>query len=227
MSLPKFMLPLQPLAPRAEAHRPRASGRKLAPAPMGGGARGSLNAFFMERQLQSEWCWAAVGTSVGNYYRRQQAFTQCRVATGVLRRYWPQINCCGGASGQCNRPGSLDEPLMFVGHYRSRHDNRVPFNSVVGEIAGGRPFGVRIVWQGGGGHFVVIGGWSLSPANVAFVDVFDPLFSFVQLPVSQFANAYRGAGRWANSYYTRPQVGPMIAGANGRGKKRKSAPTSA
>jgi hypothetical protein len=115
---------------------------------------------------------------------------------------------------------------MMVGHYGGRRDNRVPINQVVAEIGRGRPFGVRISWRGNGGHFVVIGGWSVAPDNVTYVDVFDPWYSFVQLPVDQFATRYREIGQWRNSYFTVP--GAALGGGRAREKSiRRGAPLSA
>lgn len=60
-------------------------------APLGALAAASLN-FTMQKQTQTNWCWAAVSASVGNYYGTG-SWTQCGVATAALDR-----NCC-------NQPG--------------------------------------------------------------------------------------------------------------------------
>lgn len=60
-------------------------------ASLGALAAASLN-FTMQKQTQTNWCWAAVSASVGNYYGTG-SWTQCGVATAALDR-----NCC-------NQPG--------------------------------------------------------------------------------------------------------------------------
>jgi predicted double-glycine peptidase len=60
--------------------------------------------------------------------------------------------------------------------------------------------GVRIQWVGGGGHFVVIGGYSLQ--NV--VDVRDPWYGNSSVDYTAFKGRYQGHGRWSHSYQTIP-----------------------
>src|SRR5204863_1759343 len=69
--------------------------------------------FSMQHQQQTNWCWAAVSTSVALFFNPSSGWTQCAVANGELNRN----DCCGaGASGPCNVYGYLDTALTRVGH---------------------------------------------------------------------------------------------------------------
>lgn len=199
MPVAGFLNPLQPLAPPMQM-----AAAAAAAAADGGGAApssGSLQGFTVSHQLQPEWCWAAVSSSIANFYGPTQ-WTQCGVASSFLK-----IDCCGGdASGPCNQPEPLDDPLNLVGHYGRRDDQPEPFTVVQAEINGRRPLACRIVWANSGGnlaHFVALGGWSVAADGSTYVNVCDPLYGTVQKKYEDFVSAYMTSGdRWQNSYFT-------------------------
>ena len=192
MPVAGFLGPLQPLAlPMQMA------------APAGGGAApssGSLQGFTVSHQLQSEWCWAAVSSSIANFYGPTQ-WTQCGVASSFLK-----IDCCGSdASGPCNQPEPLDDPLNLVGHYGRRDDQPESFTVVQAEINGRRPLACRIVWANSNGqaHFVALGGWVIGADGSTYVNVCDPQYGAVQKKYADFVSAYMSPGdSWENSYFT-------------------------
>ena len=68
----------------------------------------------MEFQVQTNWCWAAVATSVDAYYRHGTGapMPMCEVANSELGR----TDCCTtGAAGPCNVYGTLASALFRVG----------------------------------------------------------------------------------------------------------------
>src|SRR3954447_18371272 len=99
MAIPTFLEPLEDLTPPVN------------PAPLAASAAGAagpgshtLTGFAMQPQEQTEWCWAAVSTSVAVFFG-SGSWTQCQVASGELH----PIDCCGAdASGGCNKPWYLD-----------------------------------------------------------------------------------------------------------------------
>jgi Papain-like cysteine protease AvrRpt2 len=129
------------------------------PGAMGGGAPGSrVLGFAIQSQPQSNWCWAAVSTSVARFYDSSSSWTQCTVADQALRRN----DCCaGGASDpqKCNKPWYLDRALGVTGNLESAISRTLTFAEVQTEIAADAPIGCRVGWYGGGGHFLVIAGW--------------------------------------------------------------------
>jgi hypothetical protein len=154
--------------------------------------------FNMQPQQESEWCWAAVTSSIDQYFNAGSAWSQCLLANNQLQ----QTSCCvNGASAQCNCPWYLDRSLALVSRLRSYVQAVAPFAGVQQEINQNDPLGVRIGWSGGGGHFVVIYGYDDSTAT-AYVLVADPIWGISQIPYTTFVSSYRGNGAWTDSYYT-------------------------
>jgi hypothetical protein len=168
--------------------------------PLGGAlpARRSLN-FTMQHQRQTQWCWAAVTSSVAAFFRNP-LWTQCRVVNDGLG----QAACCAdGFSAACNRPWYLDKSLGRTGNLGAYSTGPLSLAQVRSELDAECPIGVRIGWAGGGGHFVAVGGYS----DPQLVDVRDPWFGISVLDYTQFRTGYQGNGRWTHSYRTQPQGG--------------------
>lgn len=154
--------------------------------------------FNMEAQTQSNWCWAATATSVSHFYWLLSTWTQCRVATGEL----PPNNCCASpVPSACNVPWYLDRALRRTNNFVSI-TAPVSFQAVRDEIDAGRPVGARIGWSGGGGHFMVIYGYS-TVGGTDYFDIDDPIYGKSHLTVATFSNSYQGSGTWTHSYFTK------------------------
>jgi Papain-like cysteine protease AvrRpt2 len=150
----------------------------------------------LQRQQQTQWCWAAVSTSVARYFGDSR-WTQCAVVNAEL----DEDSCCtNGSSPNCNKPWRLDRALERVDALEDKDDGAPDFDAVRDEIDAGRPVGVRIGWSGGGGHFVVIEGYRHDERSVA---VEDPWTGSSDVPVEQLRGRYQGRGRWTHTYYTR------------------------
>lgn len=201
MAVPNFLKPLQPMALRVAA----AAARAGTPA-----ATASLTGFTVQTQLQTQWCWAAVSTSVAVFYGSTQ-WTQCLVASAELR----PLDCCGAdASNGCNQPWSLDTALTTVGHFGRFVSSSSSFAVVQGEINADRPLGCRIQWaDDDGAHFVALGGWSTGVDGTEYVDVHDPYYGFVQKTYDGFVSSYRKSGdTWTHSYFTLATPPPVASG---------------
>jgi len=70
------------------------------------------------------------------------------------------------------------------------------------EIDAGRPVGARIGWNNGGGHFMVIYGYSLVVGTEWF-DIDDPIYGKRHLTVADFSSNYQGSGSWTHTYFTK------------------------
>lgn len=152
--------------------------------------------FNMQMQTQSNWCWAATATSVSHYFWRWSTWTQCRVANAELGH----TDCCQTpVPSECNVPWYLDRALTRTQNFVSI-TGRVSFDQVRDEINAGRPVGARIGWSGGGGHFMVIYGYSLIGGGEHF-DIDDPIYGKSHIPVSEFSNSYQGTGSWTHTYF--------------------------
>src|SRR5215475_6827102 len=213
MTIPAFLLPLQ---------------RTNSPAPVGaaaragsaGGGEQSLSGFSMQQQQQTEWCWAAVSTSVAAFFG-STAWTQCRVAAAELS----PLNCCGADAGNgCNQPWYLDAALARVGHFSRIDAANSPFSVVQTEIDQGHPLGCRIAWVGGGAHFVALGGWLVAADGTQYVRVYDPYYGFKETSYSGFVSAYHTEGdSWTHSYFTLAVPEAGIAGGGPPANSPKNA----
>jgi hypothetical protein len=156
-------------------------------------------AFTMQMQTQSNWCWAATSTSVSHFYWFWSTWTQCRVANGELAH----SDCCDSpVPSACNVPWYLDKALTRTHNFVSIIGQQASFQQVREEIDAGRPVGARIGWNGGGGHFMVIYGYSRF-LGMEYFDIDDPIYGKSHLAVSDFANNYQGSGTWTHTYFTK------------------------
>jgi len=153
--------------------------------------------FAMQPQQQTEWCWAAVSVSVSFYYSSASTWTQCSLANDELG----QTTCClNGSTVACNQPWYLDRALTRTSHLKAFAPGSILVAKVKAEIDADRPLGVRIGWSNGGGHFVVIDGYS----NSDLLDIQDPFWGSSTIDYTLFLSSYQGSGSWTHSYWTQP-----------------------
>jgi hypothetical protein len=155
----------------------------------------------MQAQQQTNWCWAAVSASVARFYR---ATTRWRRQCLVASRELGQTCCPAGANpAACNVPWYLERALTRVGHLKTWAGAPATVVQIRREITAGRPLGARIGWASGGGHFVVLSGYSTAAAG-NFVTVDDPIYGHSTISLATFQSSYQGSGSWTHSYWTRP-----------------------
>ena len=183
---------------------------ELAGAP-GGGATTTYSRF-SKQQLHDQWCWAAVGAAMGNYYQGSQngpnwpPYTQQEVASAGLGIY---PGTCQGTSEdppQCNKSAPLETSLIYVGTFDRAVDGAPATQSLRIELTAGRPFGVRLDTNSGTvtGHSVVIGGYQAG--SVPMWQVCDPWGGFVSMiAVDQFPSKYPHDRNttWSHTFYTK------------------------
>lgn len=156
----------------------------------------TVGVFTMEAQSQTEWCWAAVTVSVSMFYSTMSTWSQCSLVNDQLG----QTTCCAnGSTTQCNQPYYLDLSLTRTGNLASVTTGTATMAQVQSEIDANRPLGVRIGWPNGGGHFVVIDGYS-TPNDL---DIQDPWYGPSTIDYNTFLTAYQGTGSWTHSYRTK------------------------
>ena len=93
----------------------------------------------------------------------------------------------------------LEHVLTVTGHYRDIKANPLDFESVAREIDAGRPVAIRINWNGGGAHFVVITGYDRARGTFT---IEDPWLGRSQLTAEVLRTSYRGIGKWTLTYLT-------------------------
>lgn len=197
MDIPDFLQPIDPASvPPAAASSPPTE-------PTGGSPPGSdsISKFVIQLQKQDLWCWAAVTASVVAFYNGSKE-AQCAIAAAVL----PAPNdCCKDDLASCNKEWNLDQPLRKYGVYKYRRNSSIGFEDLQAEIKEGRPLCCRIGWKGKGGHFVVVGGWSVDQTSEQrYIDVYDPALGvYTSTTYDNFCTAYVSEGdQWTHSYFT-------------------------
>lgn len=148
--------------------------------------------FRVQPQTQSNWCWAALSASVGNYYGTG-SWTQCGVANAELGRQ----SCCS-QPGPCNVYGYLDSALRTTGCYGGMRENRMQMPAIENQLGMGRPVGLRCAWYGGGAHFLTIFG-----TDGGYLLVADSIFGYSTRALNSFPGSYNGGGNWTHTYFTR------------------------
>lgn len=153
-------------------------------------------AFDIQQQLQTQWCWAAVSSSVCDFYRPHGTppdpdFTQCGLASWAFA---PAECCKDGGSSACNRPYLQSLALQHVHHRHESFGGAMQFDKIQEEIVAGRPIAVTIAWTLGGAHAVAITGYT-TIEKVQYVQVQDPGGATKQLiPLARFPQG--GSWNW-------------------------------
>ena len=152
---------------------------------------------FMEHQTQSNWCWAANGTSVGNYYWGPGAYSQCGIANACQGKE----TCCDNPS-ECNQYGYLDKALKAAKSYDSMASGTAGFAELQQRIDQNQPVGTRVAWNGGGAHFMMVSGYN---NNGNKITIQDPWYGTSTILYSSYPASYHGGGTWTHTYYTKKQ----------------------
>jgi hypothetical protein len=146
---------------------------------------------FLGRQERAHWCWAAVASSVAEYYHGSR-ITQTEVCRLVLN-----VDIHSSAITDC--PGYMDEALIAVGCFSNWSPGRPTFERIRQELCAGRPICVCIEWRRGGAHYVLITG-AFPESGEIYVQ--DPeQGSSIQM-LSDFPAKYRQGGWWRGVYWT-------------------------
>jgi hypothetical protein len=135
-----------------------------------------VEGFEMEAQCYDQWCWAAVGASIGRLSKAGPKPPQCKVAQNQVTN---QGDCCEGNCGSNDKPynksGKLSLALDFVGckgpvrcHVNLSNGlctslrPKPNLDEIQNEIRNNRPVCFRIGWgmsEDARHHFVVISGF--------------------------------------------------------------------
>lgn len=132
-----------------------------------GGHGGIIAGIVTETQAHSNWCWAAVGATFSRFLG--QELSQAEVATR-----WYAPNPVGN---DVQSLWAVIKKLFGVTLQKLRSDDLKKAETsrmrIFASIEAGKPVGVNIVWDTGGGHFVCIFGYDrLAGAHALWI--FDP-----------------------------------------------------
>ena len=153
-----------------------------------------------QRQTQDNWCWAAVSSSVSDYYDPSTPYTQCSLASTVFK-----ANCCANAPApQCDQPYQLDKALQITGNLNQSYTRNFVSDEIKSEIDDGHLIAAGIEWKNENvGHALTIFGYSYDPdSNSYYVYISDPAYGKQYIKLMTLCENYHAAGQWTDSYTT-------------------------
>jgi hypothetical protein len=144
----------------------------------------------MMGQEEINWCWSAVTQTIAAF-RHGRSSTQEEIASKHAEQSGKPYRCappnrshtgggqCSSAaacSATCNDPHVLRRILEEQGLYdQTLSSNAAPsFEQIQAEVNAQRPLPCRVQWNGGGGHFILVSGWSVDASGKRRVHVLDP-----------------------------------------------------
>jgi hypothetical protein len=158
------------------------------------------DSFPIQKQPQdSNWCWAAVGVSVNDYFLPGSALRQCELATHILN----DPGCCGTPPTGLDKTAYLQDVLRRLSVLREPPQAGIAlaFEDIRTQIDASLPVCVRIGWPDQSrGHFVVICGYAVSASGEQWVDIADPYFENSTTSYNDFVHAYQGNGEWTDTF---------------------------
>jgi hypothetical protein len=153
----------------------------------------------IEQQAHQEWCWAAVGASIKNYFSPDANMTQCQIANLVL-----------GVDDCCNNPFPVGRDTTaalqdVLGKLNALQNTQLPLSPqdiFTQIVTNSLPVGCRIGWfgQNDNGHFVVICGCPVTASGEQWLDIADPFYGNCTIPYDEFVHSYLNAGEWTNAF---------------------------
>jgi hypothetical protein len=155
--------------------------------------------FSVQPQEMTEWCWAAVASSVAQYLSPDGSGPdQCRIAGGLLHK-----SCCTTPRPEaCNATYELHLALDYVGCLRQMLTSEyLNVEDIAGELRAGLPIAIRVGWDNGEGHYLCIYGLQKTFEGVKLA-LSDPIFGDgAMLWSALIGGGYQGAGGgWTDTY---------------------------
>ena len=140
---------------------------------------GSLRGeFFLERQKQGNWCWAAIGVALALYFHNVTR-TQCKLVQAT--RNPAGVDCCATPDHpECDTVELISRALAEVNVARRNHpaqpEGPIAYDSIREDIGRDRPV-ICLMSGPAGEHYVIIVGWFLS-GGAPWLVVDDPADGF-------------------------------------------------
>jgi len=162
----------------------------------------------VQHQDEHNWCWAAVAVSLHEFLTpvttaAARTWTQGQLATALLRANGmiPNGVDCSLTPDYCDYPAFLQDALNITGNLWSTLPNSyLNFDSLQDWINAKLPVAARIVWWGGGAHFVLIDGYRVMASGEQQVHVQDPLYGVSYQLYDDLVTAYPPGGWWRDTY---------------------------
>jgi hypothetical protein len=159
--------------------------------------------FRIQKQMMSNWCWAAVSSSIRSFYQPSGPMTQGEIASEILG-----LPYCSMVPPlpPCDQKADLSAVLSRYNFLSEQMDVAAELGVISGEISHNRPVCCQVYYEELGGHFVVIYGCgTVDPADAGSTAIYlaDPMDGGSRLlTYHQLVAGYRG-GLWSKTYLTK------------------------
>ncbi|WP_424101139.1 papain-like cysteine protease family protein [Moorena producens] len=156
--------------------------------------------FWLEKQVLSCWCWAAIAASIGRFYKTC-LLTQQQIAAELLNISPSQLSQLDNIDNN-NKQLTLDKSLKIAKSYSHWSLGRPSFERILLELTMGHPVCVRIEWFTGGAHYLAIKGANPKEKSL-YLD--DSLNGPSIMSYSDFPKCYNDIGGvWTETFWTAP-----------------------
>ena len=149
-------------------------------------ATGVVQNFLIEKQIMSNWCWAAATVSICRHYGNA-TFNQKQIVASITGK---QICATSPPIGYCNDKADLGIALNRAGRLENSFTSALPAAEVVKYNTNNRPIVCQLYLPAlGGGHAVIIYGSFTDLAGNLMLEVADPADGNLLItPYNQFIN---------------------------------------
>jgi len=175
----------------------------------------SMMRFNLQMQQQTKWCWAAVTTSLLNFFHSDKSLTQCQVVKKCFGQGQNDAeagsDCCKSGNNEvCNKTFKLSQALETMGILESYESGALPLKEIRRQLSAGVPLAIRIGWRdrngnlSNSGHFVML--TAVGPDDPrgddhSWVRVADPKDKVASYTTYEtLKNNYKCQGQWTHTY---------------------------
>jgi hypothetical protein len=157
----------------------------------------------MEQQQETDWCWNAVSVSLQHYFKPASQLTQDQFAVQAL----------GVPLADADQPFYLSTALTDLGLLNGAPlPDFLSFSAIQAQLDANLPVCVKIAWNEGGFHYLVITGYDVSPGGDPQIYVSDPILQDSNVVVWDYASfvffyspSYTNAeGAWVDTLLVQP-----------------------
>ncbi|MBL8191652.1 MAG: hypothetical protein JNK38_26775 [Acidobacteria bacterium] len=136
----------------------------------------SVSDFRLQRQLQTEWCWAAVTSSMMEYLTPERAASQNEVVAHTLNGATVE------SAEELNRPEDITKAAKTMGMEDGTRYGNVSRDTMRWLVNDGTPVPIQINWRNnarkngslGNGHYLVVSAIGEEAKGKTLVDIEDP-----------------------------------------------------
>ncbi len=154
----------------------------------------SISDFGVQRQQQTQWCWAAVTSSMMQFMAPERAASQSEVVTNTIK------TATAGSPDDLNRPWDIAEAAKTMGLEDGTRYGNVSRDTMRGMVNEGVPVPIQINWRNkarkngslGDGHYVVVNAIGEEAKGRTLVQIEDPLVGKLNLTWDELKNDYPG-----------------------------------